>query len=506
MAEIKQEPLRRAGHYIVSEAPGWRSRDQAMLAAGAGVCVAGTVLGRVSASGDYAPLDPDAADGTETAAAILYEERDAADTAQRCVVTARDAEVHAAVLDWPAGATDAEIETALVELLARGIVARRRRRRRRRACAGLGRPRQGRASPSKPAERSGLMALVVDVWRGNGWEVVDLQERVVERVEHKPQLLGQLGIFTPTYPLSPYIAISDSDRTLSLIPTSEFGAPPAELVPEGARVRPFRVNRIAKGSTVMAHELASILTTPFGQQVKTVAGEVARRAARIIDDVELTHEHMRLGAIQGKVIDADGTTVLVDWFEEWGIAEPAEINFRLTADTTNVRGKFRELKRKMQVAAKGMWTPTTRVGGLVGDAFFDAVLNHPQIKETKLYNDRAAAMEGIEGYGSFEVEGVTLINYQGSDPGAAHDLSIGTDKARFFPIGASDVFEAAYGPAVEFTEYQGQPGQEYFSMLLENVDAQGNPDARKRGDRVEIYSYPLMICRRPEMLLRGKRA
>ena len=350
------------------------------------------------------------------------------------------------------------------------------------------------------------MALVVDVWRGNGWEVVDLQEQVVERVEHKPQLLGQLGIFTPSYPMSPYIAISDSDRTLSLIPTSEFGAPPAELVPQGARVRPFRVNRIAKGSTVMAHELSAVLQTPFARQVATISGVIAERTARIVDDVELTHEHMRLGAIQGKVMDADGTTVLVDWFDEWGIAEPTEINFALGTAGTDVRGKFRQLKRQMQVAAKGMWNPSTRVGGLVGDNFFDSVLNHPQIKETKLYNDGAAAMEGVEGYGSVEIEGVTLINYQGSDPDASHDLSIGTDKARFFPMGATDVFEAAYGPAVEFAEYLGRPGQEYFSMMLENVDAQGNPDPRRRGDRVEIYSYPLMVCRRPEMLLRGKRA
>ena len=124
MAEIKEQPLYRAGHYIIHEASGWRSRDQAMLASGSGVCRAGTVLGRVTASGEYAPLDPDGTDGTETAAAVLYEERDATSAAQRCVVTARDTEVHGAVLAFADGTTEAEEEAAFGELAGQGIVVR----------------------------------------------------------------------------------------------------------------------------------------------------------------------------------------------------------------------------------------------------------------------------------------------------------------------------------------------------------------------------------------------
>lgn len=45
---ILYQPLFRAGHYIVSESNGYRSREQGMIASGSGVLLAGTVLGRIA--------------------------------------------------------------------------------------------------------------------------------------------------------------------------------------------------------------------------------------------------------------------------------------------------------------------------------------------------------------------------------------------------------------------------------------------------------------------------
>jgi hypothetical protein len=64
------------------------------------------------------------------------------------------------------------------------------------------------------------------------------------------------------------------------------------------------------------------------QQLQT---EVARRLAGptgLQSNMEFTFEHMRLVAIQGLLIDADGST-LFDWFAEFGITAVAEIAFAL---------------------------------------------------------------------------------------------------------------------------------------------------------------------------------
>jgi hypothetical protein len=340
------------------------------------------------------------------------------------------------------------------------------------------------------------MGLVTDVFEQNAWGVVEFQEDVVERVDHKPQLLGELGIFDPVYSRSQAIAIADKDRKLTLIPTSELGAPPEELVPKGSKVRMFNASRLAKGSTIYAIEMAGVTNLPFDDQTKEVAEEATDRTAEILDDLELTWEHMRFGAIQGKVMDADGTTVLINWFEEWGIAEPDEVNFALGTAGTDVRKKCRDIKRAMKKKAKGVWTPSTRVACLCGDTFYDKLVNHPQIKETKLGTEKAPMLENIDGYSSIEIEGITFINYEGTDDGTT--IAIGTNEARFFPIGARGAFKAGFAPANEFKPYLNKKAREYYGLVLPD------PSGREAWDRVELYSYPIFICTRPEMLQRAK--
>jgi hypothetical protein len=340
------------------------------------------------------------------------------------------------------------------------------------------------------------MALVTDIFTQNAWTAIEFHEEVVEKVDFKPQLLGSLNLFEPIYSRSRTIAIASKEGTLSLIPTSEMGAPPEELIPKGSKLRKFDAVRLAKGSTIYAIEMAGVLALPFDQQTKDIAQEVTDRTGQILDDMELTWEFHRFGAILGKVFDADGVTVLYDWFVEWGIAEPAEINFNLNDPATDVRKKCRDVKRTMKRKAKGVWSPSTRVGALVGDEFFDMLVNHKQIKETKLGTEKAPLLEDIEGFSSIEIEGITFINYQGTDDETT--IAIGSQKARFFPIGARGAFKVGWAPASEFKPYVNRRGQEYVGLVLEDKSG------RDEWDRVELYSYPLFACTRPEMLLRGK--
>lgn len=107
----------RVGEFLLSEANGERSREEVTLAATTVALSAGTVLGKVTASGHYAPYDGEATNGTETAAAILYGNKPVSTEVQPAAVVVRDAEVVGELLVG----SDA---TAEVELLAQGIVVR----------------------------------------------------------------------------------------------------------------------------------------------------------------------------------------------------------------------------------------------------------------------------------------------------------------------------------------------------------------------------------------------
>nr|DAE54014.1 MAG TPA: Head decoration protein [Caudoviricetes sp.] len=119
-----------AASYLVSEANGTRSRDVVTIAEGVHA-LPGTVLGKVAATGHYVPLAPtkgsgedETPDGSQTAAAVLFAEVDATLGEKPGVITARDAEVAAHALLWPAGIAEQQKTAALAQLAALGIVAR----------------------------------------------------------------------------------------------------------------------------------------------------------------------------------------------------------------------------------------------------------------------------------------------------------------------------------------------------------------------------------------------
>lgn len=108
---------RRTGEFLLSEATGTRSREEVTIAAAAAALVAGTVVGKITASGKYVAYSNGASDGSETAAGILYAA--VADSAadQKAVIIARDAEVAETHLTG----SDAN---GKADLLALGIIVR----------------------------------------------------------------------------------------------------------------------------------------------------------------------------------------------------------------------------------------------------------------------------------------------------------------------------------------------------------------------------------------------
>jgi hypothetical protein len=109
--------------FLVSEANGSISREQVTIAVAAPAMVAGTVLGRITASGQWTVYNDGATDGTEVARGILaYDVADVAAT-QIATIIARHAEVKAAQLNWNAQAAGA-ITNGTADLLALEILLR----------------------------------------------------------------------------------------------------------------------------------------------------------------------------------------------------------------------------------------------------------------------------------------------------------------------------------------------------------------------------------------------
>ncbi|MBS9720183.1 head decoration protein [Tianweitania sp. BSSL-BM11] len=110
---------------VKTEARNRASRDEATLASGSGIVIAGTVLGTVTVGGKKKPLAPGASDGSQIATDISLQHADATSKDVRIVTLARGvAEVVLQALVWPAGISATQKAAALAQLETKLITAR----------------------------------------------------------------------------------------------------------------------------------------------------------------------------------------------------------------------------------------------------------------------------------------------------------------------------------------------------------------------------------------------
>lgn len=112
-----------AAEFLVSEANGYRSRDTITVAHTKDL-PPGTVLGQTSDTGKFKQLDPSATDGSETAAAVLYDWAGASGGDVKAVGITRDAVVVRRALSFAGGMAQENQDAAVAALVARGIVSR----------------------------------------------------------------------------------------------------------------------------------------------------------------------------------------------------------------------------------------------------------------------------------------------------------------------------------------------------------------------------------------------
>jgi hypothetical protein len=334
----------------------------------------------------------------------------------------------------------------------------------------------------------------LDVFKADAFSMMGLLA-AIENADYNPQYLGSLNLFQDEYPDTRVVGIESRDDVLALIQTSPVGAPLAEKAEDKRKVRNFNTFRIAKGSTIMAEELQGIRAFGSTTEMEQIQTKVARRLNRIVADVELTWEHMRLGAVQGILTDADNTT-LYNFYSEFGVSQPAVVTFDFSALTAGqVRPKIEsEITRPMIRAAKGAFTTGARIIALVGDDFWDEFINHAEVRATYLNYTAAAALREPTAFTSFNFAGVEWVNYRGTDDEST--VAIGADEAKFFPANAPGIFQVAWAPA-EFMDTVNMPGRPMTPLMLTD------PSGRNAWARVEVYSYPLYICTRPLTLRRA---
>lgn len=352
---------------------------------------------------------------------------------------------------------------------------------------------------------------LMDIFDGDAFSMVTMTT-AINKTPYPPNFLGSLGIFTPTpiRTIDNAVAISDAGE-LAVVQTTPRGSPPIEQTVPTQNIRSFRTPRIAVADTIRASELQGILSRSVfsGPNMAVMLADLQSEMAYRLDGPvglrskqETTKERMRLGAIAGVVLDADGST-LYNWPTLFGVSLPTEIAFDLAAANPApgiLNNKIRALHRSVLRAAKAGNLPSARVIALCGDNFFDAFVNHADVitAYTFFQNGQVARLAsgsaGVPAFSLFPFGEIDWINYRGTDDNST--IAIDTNKVKFIPVGIPGLFQEVLAPAENFTD-MNSPGLPIYVMVL--------PDRERNSFvRLETYSYPMYMATRPEVLFSGR--
>lgn len=340
----------------------------------------------------------------------------------------------------------------------------------------------------------------MDIFGADAFRMIELTA-AVNKIPRVPTLLGDLGLFSVKSIRTEVASFEQRNGHIGLIQTTPRGAPLPQRTRDPRTMRDLRAPRIAKSDSLQASELAGLRAFGTESEFAVVQTEVMERMAGLSADVNLTWENMRLGAVQGIVKDADGST-LYDLYSTFNVSQAAEVDFDLdnaTPASGALRKKCSETIRAAKNAAQNGWIEgRTYLTGLADDVFWDQLIAHPEVRATYLNQVAAADLRGDAHTGRLSFGGIEFIHYEGTDGSAeSSNVKVPTGTCKFFPVNAApDFWQVVLTPG-EFLDTINLPGQPMYALTIPDRD-------RNASVGIEVYSYPLFVCTRPAALQRAR--
>ncbi|MGE0108152.1 MAG: major capsid protein [Bdellovibrionales bacterium] len=334
----------------------------------------------------------------------------------------------------------------------------------------------------------------LDVFSNSAFSVVSLTD-AINKVPFIPGRIGQLGLFMESGVTTTSVMIEEREGSLNLVETTPRGAPAVQNHTKKRKARSFVVPHIALEDTILADEVQNVRAFGSESDLESIQQVVQFRLQEMAGKLDATLEHLRIGAIKGQILDADGSTVLYNLFNEFGVAQQAEVDFDLDnadPDSGAVKKLCHSVKRTIEDELGAQ--PYDHIHAICGSNFFDDLVAHQEVEDAyNRYMDGLFLRQG-QARGSFEYAGIVFEEYRGK-VGSVNFTD--TDKAYFFPVGVPNLFRQYNAPAdfVETVNTVGLP--RYAKQAIDEKFA--------RWVEVHAQSNPLPICTRPRALVQGKR-
>lgn len=326
---------------------------------------------------------------------------------------------------------------------------------------------------------------MLDIFKTDAFGLVALTESFI-KAEYQPGQIGASGLFQAKGIKSRTAVVEWKDGQLALIQTTPRGG--AKALPKGSTkrtVESFLVPHLERGAAVYADEVQDLRAFGSEDQTQPVTDLVNERLADCRADHEVTLEHMRVTALQGIVLDADGST-LVNLFTKFNVSQlTGTVSPNAASDEYDaLRGEITVIQRAIEAKNPG---PINGYKAYCGAGFFDQLRADVGVTQTLRFADPQALLQNENAVRRFNFAGVVWEEYRGSTGGTAF---IADDEAYVCPIGPQ-IYKTYFAPAdyIETVNTLGLPG--YAKQIMNELGT---------GIEIHTQSNPLVLVTRPDVI------
>lgn len=351
---------------------------------------------------------------------------------------------------------------------------------------------------------------ILDVFNQDAFQWLDMTQ-AVERMPYVPGTLGAMGIFGGRGARTTRLAIDQKNRSVHLIPSSERGEPRDRMPHDKADTRDIVSTRKAVEDNVTSEEVQDQRQFGSDNAMLSATTLVTERLATMNQSMELTFEHMRLGMVNGIVLDADGATELYNWFTIWGVTPPTPFDFDFANITeANLRIAVRHLRQQVIQKSGMLVSPNTPIVAICGTDFYNSFVTHDAV--ARAYENHEANVsykldrsDEYSIFNEFSYGKVRWVHYRATDDetitvgtGVTAEATVGmtSNDMTMFPL-SSGVFEMDYAPNETLADVN-MPGQPRVAQRSMHPAGEAPTSVK-----LTLDSYPFPITRRPEVIRKG---
>lgn len=329
------------------------------------------------------------------------------------------------------------------------------------------------------------MNEILNIFGSDAFSLVTLTNSI-NKVPFVPYQVGNLGIFEERGIATTHVAVEEYQGVVKLVPDTPRGAPPVQSQPVKRKMRSFRVPHFPLEDTINVGEVQNV--REFGGGALSGIEAIRDRKLTVMArSLDATVEYGRIGAITGKLLDSDGSTVLYNWFTEFGLTQDS-VDFALGTAGTDILGKTLDVANKIELQ---LGAPAyDKIMVIAGKTWYQKFITHASVKTAYQYfqqtNQTLNPLRQDLRYTPFEFGALSVVQYRGVVGGVTF---VADSEAYAFPVGVPEQFLTYFAPA-DYIETANTIGLPRYAKAFQ--------DSRDKYIGLETQTNALSLNSRPE--------